>query len=53
MTIDQALERLQRLASDNVPYGSRVTAEKNYGEAYQMLVRKGLKPQIRRKYRLL
>ena len=49
--MDRALERLQKLASDNAPYGARVTAEARYAEAYQELVRAGEAPQIREKYR--
>lgn len=51
MTIDQAHARLQRLAASNAPYGAKVTAENNYGAAYQQEVRAGRKPQIRGKYR--
>jgi hypothetical protein len=46
-----AHDRLQRLASYGAPYGFRVSAEQQYGEAYQALVRQGSKPQLRRKYR--
>ncbi len=47
----RAHERLQKLASFNGPYGARVGAEQQYAQAYQALVRLGLRPQIRTKYR--
>ena len=50
--LDKALARLQSLAASNAPLGSRVTAETNYGQAYQELVRTGQRRQIRKKYRI-
>ncbi len=47
----QAHDRLQKLASYNGPYGARTSAEQQYGEAYQALVRAGARPQLRGKYR--
>ena len=51
--LDAALDKLQRLAGpDAKPLGTRVRGELEYGAAYQELVRAGLKPQLRGKYRL-
>ncbi len=47
----QAHDRLQRLAGYNGPYGARTSAEQQYSEAYQALVRAGARPQLRKKYR--
>lgn len=49
--IGTATQKLQKLASFNGPYGARVNAEQEYGQSYQDLVRLGLRPQIRAKYR--
>jgi hypothetical protein len=49
--LDQALDRLQRLAAFGAPFGARVSAEIMYGQEYQRLVAAGEKPQIRKKYR--
>jgi hypothetical protein len=49
--LDAALARLQRMASDNLPIGSRITAEREYAQAYDELVRKGLRLRLRAKYR--
>jgi hypothetical protein len=49
--LDKAMAKLQRLASDNAPLGARISAEIEYGQAYQELVRAGSARQIRRKYR--
>lgn len=46
-----ASDRLAKLAATNAPYGAKVTAEHNYGAAYQQLVHAGLRPQLREKYR--
>jgi hypothetical protein len=46
------LARLQRLCSDNAPYGTRVNAEQEYAIAYDLLVRQGARPPLRAKYRL-
>lgn len=46
-----ASERLQKLAARNAPFGTRQSAEQQYSQAYQALVRAGLAPQIRGKYR--
>lgn len=54
MTLDEALKRLQRLATDGAVEGNRGArnhAERLYGKAYQRLVSAGLRPQIRGKYR--
>lgn len=49
---ETSLEKLRRLAGPDIkPIGTRVTAERNYGQTYQAMVRKGTKPQIRLKYR--
>jgi hypothetical protein len=50
--LDTALQRLQRLASDNVPHGMRVSAEQNYAIIYDQLVRAGARPALRAKYRV-
>jgi len=50
--LDAALGRIQRLASDNAPYGTRVNAEQNYAIAYDELVRRGARPALRAKYRV-
>jgi len=50
---EQALARLRSLAGPDVkPIGTRIRAEIRYGQEYQKLVRQGLKPQLRQKYRL-
>lgn len=49
--LDQAAERLRKLASFNGTYGARLGAEAAYGEAYQVLVRMGERRQLRRRYR--
>lgn len=49
--LNRTHERLQKLASISGTYGARLGAEQNYAEAYQALVRAGLRPQIREKYR--
>jgi hypothetical protein len=49
--LDKALAKLQSLAAVGSPHNSRVNAEQRYGLAYQMLVRAGLRPQIRGKHR--
>lgn len=46
-----ALERLQKQASVNAPYGSKVGAELEYAQAYDEQVRRGTKPKLRVKYR--
>lgn len=46
------LSRLQRLATDSAPYGSRVGAEQNYAQAYDEMVRDGQAPKLRAKYRV-
>lgn len=48
---NKAGAKLQSLAANNAPYGSRVSAEIEYREAYQQLVRARIMPQIRKKYR--
>lgn len=49
---EAALTKLQKQAGQGgAPYGARVNAENEYGIAYQQMVRKGLAPQIRGKYR--
>lgn len=50
--LDSMLQRLQRLASDNVPHGMRVNAEQEYAIAYDELVRRGARPALRAKYRV-
>jgi hypothetical protein len=47
---EQALDRLPRLASSDA-VSRRNGAEVVYAQAYQTLVRLGLRPQIRGKYR--
>lgn len=49
--LDSAMARVQRMAAQNAPLGARVNAEQEYALAYQKLVRAGIRPQIRRKYR--
>lgn len=49
--MDQTAERLQKLAGTNAPYGAKVTAEQNYGQAYEALARLGLRRPLRGKYR--
>jgi hypothetical protein len=49
--MDLALEKLQKLAASNAPYGTRQGAEAEYGAAYQALVRLGVRRQLRAKYR--
>lgn len=46
------LQRLQRLASDNVPHGMRVNAEQEYAIAYDNLVAAGKRRPLRAKYRV-
>ena len=50
--LDTRLARLQRMASDNLPYGMRVNAEQEYAIAYDNLVRVGARRPLRHKYRL-
>jgi len=45
MRLQRAFERLQKANVNDV------SAEVTYGQAYQVLVHMGLRPQIRRKYR--
>jgi len=49
--LDLALERLQRQAASNAPFGSRLGAEQKYAQAYDYLVCLGLRPKLRIKYR--
>jgi hypothetical protein len=49
--MEKTLARLQKLSASGAPIGMRQTAETVYAQAYQTLVRLGLRPQIRRKYR--
>lgn len=49
--LNATLERLQKLAASNAPYGAKQGAEANHAAAYQALVRLGARPQIRAKYR--
>jgi protein tyrosine/serine phosphatase len=49
--MDKTLERLQRMAASNAPFGARQGAENEYGQAYQVLVRLGVRRQLRAKYR--
>jgi hypothetical protein len=50
--LDKAAARLQQLAAvKTAPYGARISAEAEYAEAYQELVRAGVMPQIRAAYR--
>lgn len=50
-SLNLAHRKLQELAVNSAPLGSRISAEQNYGAAYQRLVRLGAAPQIRGKYR--
>lgn len=49
--MERAVQKLQKLASYNGPYGGRVNAEREYAQSYQDMVSLGLRPQIRAKYR--
>jgi hypothetical protein len=50
---ERALKKLQSQAgSESVPYGARVNAEQRYAIAYDDMVRLGIKPPLRRKYRV-
>jgi hypothetical protein len=49
---NRALSELQRLAGTGAQYGSRVNAEQNYALAYDAMVREGLRPKLRAKYRV-
>lgn len=49
--LDEALDRLQKLAGVGAPFSARSGAEARYADAYQEEVRAGNKPQIGRKYR--
>lgn len=57
---DESLVRSHELASDHLKrlanggagqIGPRNVAEDRYGETYQQLVKRGLAPQLKRKYR--
>lgn len=49
---EQASQKLKRMAGDGMGnLAPRRGAEARYGETYQALVRSGLSPQIRGKYR--
>jgi len=48
---ERASERLKSLAAYNSPLGTRIAAETEYGAAYQEMVRLGLAPPLRRKWR--
>ena len=49
--LDEALDKLQKLAGVGAPFSARSGAEARYGEAYQEEVRAGRAPQIARRYR--
>jgi hypothetical protein len=49
--MNASIERLQKLAASNAPFGSRQGAESRHGEAFQVLVRLGARRQLRGKYR--
>ena len=49
--LNAALAKLQRMAADNPPLGSRVTAEQEYADAYDEMVRRGTRRKLRAKYR--
>lgn len=49
--LDEALDRLQKLAGVGAPFSARSGAESRYADAYQEDVRAGLVPQIARRYR--
>lgn len=50
--LNNALARIQKMAGSNAPYGARVNAEQIYAQEYDTLVRRGLKPRLRAKYRV-
>lgn len=50
--MNNAIDRLQRIASTNAPLGMRVNAEQEYSLAYEQLVRQGLRMKLRAKYRI-
>jgi hypothetical protein len=47
-----AAAKLQRLAADNAPLGSRISAEIEFAQSYDEMVRAGTMPKLRAKYRL-
>lgn len=49
--LEEALDKLQKLASVGAPFSARSGAEARYGDAYQEEVRAGRAPQIARRYR--
>ena len=50
---EAAAARLRRLTADSHTIGVRISAELEYGAAYQEMVRAGLVPQIRARYRII
>jgi hypothetical protein len=50
--LNRALAELQRIAASGTQYGTRVKAEQNYALAYDAMVREGLRPKLRAKYRV-
>jgi hypothetical protein len=49
--VDEALDKLQKLAGVGAPFAARTGAEARYNEAYQQDVREGIASQLKAKYR--